>query len=179
MTLELIRDFVNTKDVDDGTDAVSTPAGLGEWLRGRGLLARTVRPTPADVERAAELREAFRALLLRNNGVEAEADTQALDRAARRARLALAFSPEGAARLEPRAGGVDAALGRIVAAVFTAQAEGAWPRLKACRARDCTWAFVDHARNLSRHWCSMRVCGNRQKARVYRSRHTVGDRSRA
>jgi predicted RNA-binding Zn ribbon-like protein len=50
-------------------------------------------------------------------------------------------------------------------------ADGTWSRLKACRAADCRWAFYDRARNHSRHWCSMEVCGNRTKARAYRARH--------
>ncbi|MGH3007295.1 MAG: CGNR zinc finger domain-containing protein, partial [Gaiellaceae bacterium] len=46
-------------------------------------------------------------------------------------------------------------------------------RLKACRAEDCRWAFYDRARNRSRHWCSMAVCGNRTKARTFRRRHAA------
>jgi predicted RNA-binding Zn ribbon-like protein len=49
-------------------------------------------------------------------------------------------------------------------------ADGSWQRLKACRSDTCRWAFVDNARNRSRQWCDMRVCGNRQKARLYRQR---------
>ena len=50
-------------------------------------------------------------------------------------------------------------------------ADGSWQRLKACRASDCQWAFVDTARNHSRSWCSMASCGNREKARAFRERH--------
>jgi predicted RNA-binding Zn ribbon-like protein len=45
-----------------------------------------------------------------------------------------------------------------------------WDRLKACRLDDCQWVFYDHSKNRSRTWCSMRVCGNRAKARAYRER---------
>jgi predicted RNA-binding Zn ribbon-like protein len=31
-------------------------------------------------------------------------------------------------------------------------------------------AFHDTSKNQSRQWCSMRVCGNRQKTRAYRRR---------
>jgi predicted RNA-binding Zn ribbon-like protein len=48
-----------------------------------------------------------------------------------------------------------------------------WERLKACRAEDCRWAFLDDAKNHSRAWCSMKVCGNRAKARAYRERHRL------
>jgi predicted RNA-binding Zn ribbon-like protein len=50
-------------------------------------------------------------------------------------------------------------------------AEGTWERLKVCPAHDCLWAFYDSSRNRSGHWCSMKVCGNRAKARSYRERH--------
>jgi predicted RNA-binding Zn ribbon-like protein len=50
-------------------------------------------------------------------------------------------------------------------------ADGSWSRLKACRSDTCQWAFIDNARNRSRQWCDMAVCGNREKARRFRSRH--------
>ena len=46
-----------------------------------------------------------------------------------------------------------------------------WPRLKACPAEDCHWAFYDHSRNRSGTWCEMGECGNRAKARRFRERH--------
>jgi predicted RNA-binding Zn ribbon-like protein len=46
-----------------------------------------------------------------------------------------------------------------------------WARLKACRSDTCRWAFYDHSKNRSGHWCSMEVCGARHKAREYRARH--------
>lgn len=49
-----------------------------------------------------------------------------------------------------------------------------WPRLKACREDTCRWAFYDHSKNRSGHWCSMEVCGARHKARQYRARHKAG-----
>ena len=50
---------------------------------------------------------------------------------------------------------------------------GTWLRLKACRNYTCRWAFYDHSKNRSGHWCTMSVCGNRQKSRGYRQRHRV------
>jgi predicted RNA-binding Zn ribbon-like protein len=50
-------------------------------------------------------------------------------------------------------------------------ADATWERMKACRADDCRWAYLDTARNRSRAWCSMRVCGNRAKVQAYRERH--------
>ncbi|HSC90549.1 MAG TPA: CGNR zinc finger domain-containing protein [Gaiellaceae bacterium] len=152
--------FVNTLEIEDGTDEIAS------WLEARG-----VRPTPASVGRAAAVREAIRAHLLAHNGIPVELSPAAavLEEAARRSRLGLRFGTVPP-RLEPEADGVDGVLGSLLAAIAAAAADGTWDRLKACRAETCRWAFYDDARNRSRAWCSMKVCGNRAKARAYRAR---------
>jgi predicted RNA-binding Zn ribbon-like protein len=169
--LERVRDFVNTLDVESGAEALSTPEALGAWLQDQGF-APGRSATRADLVSARRLREAIRALLLENNGLSVRKEAAlTLNRAAARADLGLRFDSGGEVRLEPTARGVDAALGHLLAIVASAMVDGTWTRLKACRAADCHWAFYDHARNHSRHWCSMAVCGNRTKARTYRRRH--------
>jgi predicted RNA-binding Zn ribbon-like protein len=76
--------------------------------------------------------------------------------------------------LVPQAEGVPAALAALVAIVFTAVAEGTWPRMKACRRDVCQWAFYDRSRNSSSTWCHMSVCGNRTKTTSYRRRRREG-----
>jgi predicted RNA-binding Zn ribbon-like protein len=127
------------------------------------------------VARATELREALRALLAAHNG-GGSAPAQAaatLDQAAGRARMRLHFHGDGGAALVPEAGGVNGALGRLLAIVHDAIAQGTWRRLKACRDHDCEWAFYDHTKNGSGAWCSMERCGNRAKARAFRDRHAA------
>jgi predicted RNA-binding Zn ribbon-like protein len=168
---ELIRDFVNTlhKDPAGDEESLADPAALSGWLGERGLGA--AKAAAADLARAIELREAIRQLLLANNGEKADvqAASSVLNDAARRAKLELRFE-SGAPALVPAAAGVAGALGAIVAAIDRAVADGSWPRIKACRAHDCEWAFIDTAKNGSRAWCSMRSCGNREKARAFRER---------
>jgi predicted RNA-binding Zn ribbon-like protein len=169
--LERVRDFVNPLDVETGVDALSSPDALRTWLEGRGL-GPARGATRADLVAARRLREAIRVLLLENNGLSVRKEAAlTLNRTAARAHVGLRFDSGGEVRLEPAARGVDAALGRLLAIAASAMADGTWTRLKACRADDCHWAFYDHARNHSRHWCSMAVCGNRTKARTYRQRH--------
>ena len=169
--LERVRDFVNTLDVETGVDALSSPDALRTWLESHGL-GPARGATRADLVAARRLREAIRALLLENNGLSVRKEAAlTLNRTAARAHVGLRFDSGGEVRLEPAARGVDAALGRLLAIAASAMADGTWTRLKACRADDCHWAFYDHARNHSRHWCSMAVCGNRTKARTYRRRH--------
>jgi predicted RNA-binding Zn ribbon-like protein len=169
---ELIRDFVNTlhKDMYGDEEELTSPSALARWLHARGLVDGP-RADRRDLTRAIELREALRALLLANNDVDVDtaAAHHVLEEAAHRARLGLRFV-EGEPTLVPEAAGVAGALGRVVAAVHAVAADGSWHRLKACRAPDCEWAFIDHARNQSRAWCSMSSCGNRAKARAHRER---------
>ena len=115
------------------------------------------------------MREALRALLLGNNGLEVERSTlETLEEATRRGRLAVRFGDDGRTALLPDAGGLDGALGRIVGVVHTAVADGTWPRLKACPRHICRWVFYDRSKNRSSRWCAMSVCGNRIKTTRYR-----------
>lgn len=167
--LVLIKDFVNTLDLEDGTEALSGPSALGRWLTERGLMAAP-DATPEEHALALATRERVRRLLLANNGEPANPeDLAALDRLAVKALLTPRFDADGV-RLEPRAGGVTGALGRLLAIMADAMAEGNWTRLKACSNDGCQWAFYDRSKNQSGHWCSMRVCGNRAKARQFRER---------
>jgi predicted RNA-binding Zn ribbon-like protein len=172
---ELIQDYVNTlhKDILGDEEELSTPAELASWLAARGLVGPDARATAAELRQAKELREAVRTLLLGHNEIEVDevAAHAVLDRVARKARVELRFEVEGP-ELAAAAAGITGALGRVIIAVHDAVADGSWQRLKACRARDCEWAFIDTAKNQSRAWCSMRSCGNREKARAYRRRHT-------
>jgi predicted RNA-binding Zn ribbon-like protein len=47
-------------------------------------------------------------------------------------------------------------------------------RVRECRNADCHWLFVDRSRNRSRRWCGMAICGNVEKARRFRRKHTAG-----
>lgn len=66
--------------------------------------------------------------------------------------------------------GVDA-LSTVLAAATRLVTTAHWNRVKICPAHDCLVAFYDRSRNRSRTWCSMRICGNREKARSWRERH--------
>jgi predicted RNA-binding Zn ribbon-like protein len=171
--LELVRLFVNTADLESGVEELSDPATLQAWLSAHGLGSGEAA-SAADLHSARRVREAIRGLLLENSGVSVRTDAAiTLELTAARARLGLRFEPAGGVRLEPAAPGVAGALGRLVGIVAGAMAAGTWSRLKACQADGCGWAFYDHARNRSRRWCSMAVCGNRTKARSYRRRHAA------
>jgi predicted RNA-binding Zn ribbon-like protein len=170
--LNHIRRFVNTLDLADGSDVIAEPDALRGWLAERGLIDEHAELTPADVRQAHAVREAFRKLLLANNGDALDpAAVETLNAAAKSAELQVRVGPDGIAKLTPVRTGIDAAIGRMLAIVQTAMADGTWPRLKACALHDsCEWAFYDWTKNRSGTWCSMKVCGNRAKARAYRER---------
>ena len=166
--LAIVQRFVNTTDVENEREWLSTPDELARWLREAGLPADEPL-VEADLARAHELREALRSLLQANNGRPLSQDAvSTFNAAAAAARLSTELDDRGAVRLEPYAHGVDAALGRIVGVALGAMLDGSWSRLKACR--NCRWAFHDYSRNRSASWCSMLLCGGRHKTRAYRRR---------
>jgi predicted RNA-binding Zn ribbon-like protein len=171
--LALVQAFANTV-AEEGHfrwEAIGDPDSLRSWLKGRGLLAGGELVGEADVAQAKEVRAALRSLLAANNGRGADpAAIRELNLAAERARLTVRFGADRRATLEPDAGGVDGALGRVLAAVHAGMEEGTWGRLKSCANATCGWAFYDRSKNRSGRWCSMEVCGNRTKTRAYRRR---------
>lgn len=151
---ELVRDFVNTYDIEADADELSSPAELALWLRERGLAGPADRAADDDLVTALALREGLRAALRRER-----ADLPSLP-------LTVDVADDGRPRLVPAGDGVRGGLAVIAAASVVAS----WDRLKVCAEGTCQRAFIDSSRNRSRSWCSMRVCGNRTKTRAYRAR---------
>jgi predicted RNA-binding Zn ribbon-like protein len=176
--LELVRGFVNTADLDRGTDELDSPRALSVWLSRHGLLAAGARLGKRDLDRAIEVREALRMLMLPNNDLPLEpAAIETLNAATGAGEFSVSFDADGGAELRAGGSGLDAAMRRLIAITYEAMVEGTWRRLKACRADDCHWAFYDRSRNRSGTWCEMSVCGNRAKVRAFRRRQAAARRS--
>src|SRR5450755_4484036 len=92
--LDLVVDFVNTRDVDRGTDELATPDRLESWLRERRLMASDTRIAAPELAQAAELREALRTVLLEHNGSPARGGVQALEEVAERGGLSVCFGED-------------------------------------------------------------------------------------
>ena len=137
----------------------------------------TARSPKRDRELAVTLREALRAMMLANNDGRpvGEDAVGALRSVAANSVIAVQVDPGGGLSLEAADPGGRAALSRLLLIVQRAMQEGTWSRLKACRDDTCQWGFYDHSKNHSRAWCSMDVCGARNKAREYRRRQTGHD----
>lgn len=145
--VSLVVDFLNTLDVEADTDVL---AKAGIWQQWAG--ERELAPDTLNIARSA--REALRAAV---GDPEAHA-----------APLVVPVQIELAASTPTLS--APGAVGAVFAAAARLAVLGEWDRLKICPADDCRWAFFDHSRNRSRTWCSMRVCGNREKARAWRER---------
>jgi predicted RNA-binding Zn ribbon-like protein len=150
--LRQVQLLVNSADVENGLD------WLPDWLAERGA--------GAELERARELRDALRALVLANNGFPLERGPLRVVNAAA-ARLSLRIDAERQVQVESGGDPLDA----VVAVMLAAMLDGTWGRLKACR--NCHWSFYDLSPNRSATWCSMQLCGNRTKTRAYRRRKST------
>ena len=151
---DLLVRFINTLDVEAGSDALDTVDGWRSWLGAQGLDGFLGPEDPRELEHVRELRDDLRALASGERGGQA----QQVD-------IQVALSVEGHVELSARTG-----VGLIAAAAAKVAIEQRLDRVKICPADDCRWAFYDTSRNRSRHWCSMEVCGNRAKARAHRER---------
>lgn len=170
-SLELIQRFINSVDLDSGEDELGSADELRDWLAERDLIGADEPVTAADLRRALDVREGLRALLMANNGMPLDDERVGpLDRAAARAGVRLKFQAGAEPRLTPEAGGVDGAIGQLMAIVAGSVEQGTWRRLKACPRDVCHWAFFDHSKNRSGRWCQMESCGNIEKARAFRER---------
>jgi predicted RNA-binding Zn ribbon-like protein len=169
--LEHVREFVNTRDLDERTDELESPEALASWLERRDLLTAGARVGKGDLRRALELREALRRLLLANNGAALDSGSiESLNRAAAAVPLSVHLDSDGSPALVVGGSGRGAVIAPLIAIAYEAMVAGTWSRLKACPADDCQWAFYDRSKNRSGTWCTMRVCGNRAKVRAYRER---------
>jgi predicted RNA-binding Zn ribbon-like protein len=182
--LSVLQAFVNTLDIEQGTELLTSPAALDKWLLSAGLVdRRAARSARADLAQALELREALRAVLgthvtHRPGGVVSPASpgARSADPAARLAAVAattragIQVNADGQVVLVPADSGSRAGLTRLLLIAADAAARGTWARLKVCSADDCRWAFFDRSPARTGCWCSMQVCGSRAKSRTYRSR---------
>jgi predicted RNA-binding Zn ribbon-like protein len=181
-TLRPVQEFINTYNMEREhlglrKDEFGSPGDLRCWLAEQGLLRGNAHVRESDRRRALEVRAALRSLVLAHNGMPAHsADVTILNRLARQVRLVIRFRRDGTMRLEPVSAGAAGALGSLLAAAVTAQIDGTWERLKACRR--CHWAFYDHSKTRSGRWCVMSICGNRVKAQTHRAQHRSTTRGR-
>jgi predicted RNA-binding Zn ribbon-like protein len=167
---DLLVAFVNSADLEEGTEELGDSEALQGWVETQ---TGEYLPAPDEEARARviQLRESLRALLRTNNGGEvSNSELGPLREAAERSRYRTELDSDGKLTLAPARADLGGFEARLLLAIERIQAQGAWPRLKACTDDGCQWAFFDTTRNRSRTWCSMEECGNKEKTRRYRER---------
>ncbi len=171
--LLLVQAFVNTRDLELGTDLLAEAETGNGWLRQCGLLGQRASAGPDELRAARDVRESIRALMVHNGGgpEPADEDLSPLRALTRSSRPRLTIGPAGRVDLEPEPdGGLAAGLLRLLVIMRDAQRDGTWPRLKVCANTECAWAFYDRSHSRRGAWCDMASCGNLIKNRNLRAR---------
>src|ERR1039457_5608862 len=170
--LALVQRFINSSEMPDGVDELRTPPLAAVWLR--DVTGTDLAVSERDRERLIATREALRDLLEARAGDNVDrAVGVRLQKLVGHAPLRPIVSAQGAT-LAVDCRGIDSFLGMISTAIVEATLMGMRERFKVCRCDTCRWAFYDHSKNGRSCWCSMRVCGSREKARRYRARQRLG-----
>src|SRR5262245_25563656 len=136
--LGLVQAFVNTADLEPGTEELTDAISLRAWLVARGLMESEQPIGESDLKHALAVREAMRSFIGGNSGYKVyPVDLATLNEAAAASRLRMRFGPGGKARLEPEETGAVGALGRMVATLYSAMRNEDWDRLKLCASDSC------------------------------------------
>lgn len=165
-------DLVNTRPVlgspPEPVDLIATPADFARWTALAGIGA----PGEADHARSHKLRAAFDTLFetMSAGGPPEGAALDTVERSLADVRLGLdlVHSEDGLKVVERLDGGPLDALA-VDFARFVCDYEA--PRLKRCANPTCSMVFYDQGKNNRRRWCTMSLCGNRDKVARFRSRH--------
>jgi predicted RNA-binding Zn ribbon-like protein len=185
--LLLVQAFVNTVDVELGTDTLARADDARAWLASAGLAGADLAGADlagadlagadgagAGLRLAREVRRSIRAMIGRNTGGEplTEDELRPLRQVSLEAPPRLEPAASGEIRLEVASCGhrVAGGLAGLLVAIRDAQADGSWGRLKLCGNPDCQWAFYDRSHSRRGAWCDMASCGNRLKNRNLRAR---------
>lgn len=170
--LEIVRLFVNTREIEEEIELLPSASAATEWLRSWDLLGSRQRLDRRDHSRLIDLRETLRAMLLAHaNQVNDPAAVAAVNVEITRVGLSPSFESATSAAVRSDVSGVDDAIARLLSIGLQAAYEGTWGRLKACPANNCRWAFYDLSKNRSSRWCYMELCGAKAKRETFRRRH--------
>ena len=168
-----VQTFVNTRDLEYGTDLLADAETGNQWLRKAGLLGPEGTADEAELLAARELRESIRSVLARNGRGPAPSasDVGPFEAVAQASRPRLTVGADGRVELGPGDGGglADGLLGLLLI-IRDAQRDGTWSRLKICGNPDCLYAFYDRSHSRRGAWCDMASCGNLIKNRNLRAR---------
>ena len=186
---QVCLDFINTRFVVDGqpVDLVATFSDLVTWLVQTGLLAETEAKRierqwgkQAKSTETLEQARAFRITL--REMVERIIDGRPVPQAAIEAINDLLRYRIGCPQLTRRNGtfqrgfqaefqDANQLLGLLAEAASDLLCTCDLSLIKKCQNPACVLFFYDTTKNHARHWCSMSLCGNRNKVAAHYRRH--------
>lgn len=140
-----------------------------EWAQGKRL-ASGINALPA-FEKAVELQRVLRQLEASNNGLEDNSDAVVkLNAIIDRLKVRPQVSPSGVIAFAANPGAADGSVAPLLLMALNSMAQGAWSRFKLCREPTCNASFYDTSKSATKVWCSMALCGSRDKMRRLRQR---------
>ncbi len=142
-------------------DHLADPDEAVAYLRRQGLRPPPGAPRPEHLATLRELRDAAQALA-------GEGGVRDWRRRAERLLGRASYRLDSDGDLVPTADGWDAFVASLLPGLV--ELRGLRDRLKVCGNHNCDWLFLDRSKNQSRVWCEMSSCGNRMKARRFRTR---------
>ena len=142
LRLELVREFINTAELDENTDLLTDITGLRSWFVDKGLLGAGSRVTESERTQAIDFRESLRDILSAHTaGMVSTGAVRLLDAAVKQIPMRLRVDDTGWVRVAAAGKDFDGALGELLARVYEAMEDGSWQRMKACGDGTCRWAF--------------------------------------
>jgi predicted RNA-binding Zn ribbon-like protein len=174
----LALDFLNTRMRINGeiVDLLQRDHDVLHWLNQAGLSAPKVGPHAARMSllhSARTLRENIRSLVEKRKAGK-RGDPSLLNRflAGAQSHPRLIWNKPHSLQLEKvsRKDTAEAILAPVAEAAADLLATADFNLVKRCEDNTCVLWFSDKTKSHRRRWCSMEICGNRQKVAAYRRR---------
>ena len=170
--LEMVRQLINSRSIQRGTDELTSIDALAAWLHNHDFNVDTTSLTDDSLQLFLRIREGLRALVMVNSGEPPEKTAlKGMESVAQRLGLGFQVGSDGSLSAVPSGNGLERAAGKLLLIAYRSMIDGTWARLKACSSDSCRYAFYDNSKNRTGKWCSMAVCGNRNKVRKYLKEH--------
>ncbi|MDQ1130688.1 CGNR zinc finger domain-containing protein [Microbacterium sp. SORGH_AS_0888] len=169
--LDLIQDLANSFDLESGRESLVSPRDMDAFARAHGM--HGTRFSSAELHDVRQFRDALRECCIAHAGHTPDpAQLSFLNDVLARVPMNVRVAPDAEPTLEAATPGthLDALVARVQDAIYRAQVQDSWTRLKACESETCRWVYYDNSPSGRSRWCTMSVCGSRAKMRAYRAR---------
>jgi len=153
-------------------DLLATPEALARWFGQAGCSISAAVLSDKDLGEALLLREAiYRALSSLIQGQSPASTDMGLINAAAAAPLPVPQIELPSCRIQwESAYPAKACLAEVARDAILVIGGGDRHRLKMCDSQSCRMLFADNSPANRRRWCSMSICGNRAKIKIFRER---------